>query len=123
VILLPSCLPCPVLSCPVLSRLFAVGYAARQVSSRTLLERLLSNSPTAAAGLGLHPADWVLAGPQQAVCGTCDNLVCREQVPQREGVRVVCVTEGEVSSIHLKQLSAVSCDRCCAPALPLKTPL
>jgi hypothetical protein len=86
------CLSSLSLSCPALpchpSRLFAVGYAARQVSSRTQLERLLSNSPAAAAGLGLHPADWALLGQSKVVCAHCSEEVA--QVGRRARFACCC---------------------------------
>lgn len=68
-------LPVPALSC----RVFAVGYAARQISSRAQLERLINNPPIA-AGLAVPPADWLAVGPYLMACGQCETQVSCGQV-------------------------------------------
>lgn len=78
-------------------RLFAVGYAARQISTSGQLERLLSNPPVA-AGLAISPVDWLAVAPAQITCGGCEQVVMQPQ------------QVGKGSSI--RQL-----DVCCAVAL------
>lgn len=74
------CLPaCPALALCCSYRLFAVGYAARQVSCRSQLELLLSNPP-AAPGLAIAPADWLAVGGEDVTCAQCDAKVSGQQV-------------------------------------------
>jgi hypothetical protein len=56
-----------------------VGYAARQISSRAQLERLMTNPPVA-AGLAVSPAEWLAVGPCLMACGQCGTEFDREKV-------------------------------------------
>jgi hypothetical protein len=64
----------------LLCRLFAVGYAARQISCRSQLELLISNNAAVASGLAIHPADWLSVGPEDVTCAQCSREVQRSQV-------------------------------------------
>jgi hypothetical protein len=57
---------------PPACRVFAVGYASRQLGSGSQLELLLSNPP-ATPGAAIHPADWLAVAPSKVTCQHCDR--------------------------------------------------
>lgn len=93
---------CGVCTLDAACRLFAVGYAARHVSSSQQLLRLLSNPPAPAA-LRVEPTDWAthhleINVPEGLLCGACGAQLA-----------TAVSSEAPLQSPHVAQLPAAVC--------------